>query len=498
MSAQRRSTNVFQGVAWLGIASGLVGVLDAIATFILLNKWHGHQLISTEQYGIATKCAWLFPILDQMSEAGLSAALIQRDDHSETRVSTVFWINAMLATALTLLLVAFAPIAATRFFGHAVVGSMLITFGAAKLMLGTGFFVPMAMLRRQERFKEISIIKVIANTGEFFAKVGFAIAGFGVWCFVLGPVVRTFIYVVGCQARFPYRPRWMFNLREARDYLTFGLRASGSQILFYFYTNVDYPIVGAFFGDRALGLYRLAYELVLDPVRIISNVVVDAAFPTFAKLRTNADAVMKRFIQFTRLNLITVMSFSAVVLVATPELIGLLFPNMQGAVPAARILSMVGVLRAVSFVAPPLLDGMGRPDRTLTYQTVAAVALPTAYIVAAATLGRTIGFESVAVAWAVGYPIAFCVLIYMAAHILGWTAMRYAREVAGVAGCMVLAGLAAAGARYLVLDAPMVVRLAVTIATLVLVAGVLLAYTQNMSLRTAMKSLKAPPGDHPT
>ena len=49
--------------------------------------------------------------------------------------------------------------------------------------------------------------------------------------------------------------------------MTFGLKSSGSQILFYFYTNVDYPIVGAFFGPTALGIYRAAYEIVLEPVR---------------------------------------------------------------------------------------------------------------------------------------------------------------------------------------------------------------------------------------
>jgi len=488
MSAQRRSTNVFQGVAWLGVASALVGLLDVVAIIVLLNNW-----ISTAEYGIATKCIWLFPILDQFSELGLSAALIQRDDHTAERVSTVFWINLLLATTLCGLIVVFAPLVAKPFFGHAVVGSMLIAFGVGKLMLGTGYFVPMAMLKRQERFKELSVVRVLANLGEFAGKVGFAAGGFGVWCFVLGPLVRTVIYVVGCQILYPYRPQWTFKLKEAREYVSFGLRSSGSQILYFFYTNVDYPIVGHFFGDVALGFYRLAYELVLEPVRIISNVVVDAAFPAFAKLRQMPNAMMKQFISFTRLNLVTVMSFTALVLVATPEMVGLLFPGNEPMIPAARILCAVAVFRAVGLVAPPLLDGIGRPDRTLTYMTVAAVAMPAAYVIGAKTLGPTVGYESVAVAWAVGYPIAFCVLIYMTSHVLGWTALRYAREVTGVAGCMVLAGLAAAGTRHMLLGTPALFRLGATAGVLLFVAGILLAYTQNMSLRTAVKSLKAPP-----
>ena len=72
------STNVNRGLAWIGVASSLVGVLDLLAILVILNFW-----ISAEEYGIATKCIWIFPILDQATDLGLSAAVIQRDDHSD-------------------------------------------------------------------------------------------------------------------------------------------------------------------------------------------------------------------------------------------------------------------------------------------------------------------------------------------------------------------------------------------------------------------------------
>ena len=483
------STHVNRGLAWLGFASSIVGVLDIVAMLVILNTW-----ISTEEFGIATKCIWIFPILDQATDLGLSSALIQRDDHTSERVSTVFWINLFLSAVLFAILLVFAPLLARHFYGHAIVGWMLIAYGG-KLILQNGYFISSSMIKRELRFKEFSIIRTLANFVEFIAKIGFAWAGFGIWCFVLGPLARTLVYLVGMQSYHPYRPRWAFNLKDARDYVRFGLRTSGSQMLFYFYTNVDYPIVGYYFGNVALGLYRLAYEIVLEPVRIISNVVVDAAFPAFARLRHSADAVMKQFISFTRLNLITVMSFAAVVLVAAPELIHVLFPGYEGAVPAARILCVVAVLRAIGFVAPPLLDGIGRPDRTLTYMTVASIAMPAAYILAAVTLGDTLGFKSVAIAWAVGYPIAFVVLIFMAANTLGGSTLMYVRGVGGVAGCMVLAGAAAAGVRSLMGDAPAPVVLGAVAATVIIVAGFLLAYTQGLSPRTVMRSLKEPPAD---
>ncbi len=486
MTSDGMSTRVHRGLAWLGIANSLVGVLDIVAMLVILNTW-----ISAEEYGIATKCIWIFPILDQISDLGLSAALIQRDDHTPSRIATVFWINMLLSAALFGLLAAVAPVVAREFYGHAIVGSMLIAYGG-KLLLQNGYFIPMAMLKRQLRFKELSIIKILANLAEFAGKVGFAAAGFGIWCFVLGPLARTVVYIVGTQARYTYRPRALFSLRDARDYVTFGLRSSGSQIMFYFYTNVDYPIVGYFFGDLALGLYRLAYDIVLEPVRVISNVVVDIAFPTFARLRGSADQLVAQLVSFTRLNLITVMTYAGIILVAGPDLLAVMFPGYETAADAARILCAVAVLRSVGFVIPPLLDGLGRPDRTLRYMAVAAVTLPLVFVLGAVVLGDRHGYEAVAVAWAVGYPIAFGVLVYLAMRTIGWTVGAFARSVRGVTVCLLAATATAAVPHYLLGGAHPVVRLLVTATVLVFTSSMLLAYTQGLSIRAAWRAVRTP------
>src|SRR6185503_5033867 len=105
-------------------------------------------------------------------------------------------------------------------------------------------------------------------------------------------------------------------------------------------------------------------------------------------------------------------------------------------------LCMVGVLRAVGFVLPPLLDGVGQPARTLRYMSWAAITLPLCFVGFAYLLGGSFGespalaedgtqrmlqignamfpvvenhgYLSVAIAWACGYPIAFAILISLA------------------------------------------------------------------------------------
>jgi len=478
---------VNRGLAWIGAASTLVGLLDLLALLIILNHW-----ISVEDYGIATKCIWIFPILDYATDLGLSAAVIQRDDHSDSKISTVFWINLGTAVVLFAVIAVVAPFIATGFYGHAVIGSMLIAYGS-KLIWQNVYFIPMALMRRELRFGELSVIRVIANFAEFAGKVGFAAAGFGVWCFVLGPLCRVAVTGVGCQLRHPWRPKLTFRFAEAKEYVTFGLRTSASQILFYFYTNVDYPIVGYYFGDVALGFYRLAYEVVLEPVRTISYVIVDVAFPAFAKLKHDHTKAIAQLVAFTKLNLIFVMAYSAVALVAADQVIAVIFPDFAGAESAIRILCIVAVFRAVGFVIPPLLDGMGYPQRTLRYMTTAAIALPVAYITGAVVLGDEIGFLGVAVAWACGYPIAFGVLIYMATSTLQWSLAAYGRAIGGVLACMVASGGVGFGVDHLLAGQAASLRLLATTIAIVVSAGLLLAYTQGISLRTVRRALRGDP-----
>jgi O-antigen/teichoic acid export membrane protein len=481
------ATSVHRGIAWIGVASSLVGVLDLLAILIILNNW-----VDAKDYGIATLAVWIYPILDQATDLGLSAAVIQREDHDEVKISTVFWINLITAGALFVILLAFAPIVTTRLYGLPVIGWMLVAYGS-KLLWQNIYFIPVALMKRELRFKELSIIRILANCAEFLGKIGFAWAGFGIWCFVLGPLCRVLVTGIGAQICHPWRPRFVFRFREAREYVTFGLQTSGSQILFHFYTNVHFPIVGYYFGETAAGYYRLASEIVLEPIKVISNVIVDIAFPAFAKLRHTRDRLIAQLVSFTKLNLITVMIYSAIVFVAAEDVIAALFPDYGPTIDAVRILSAVAILRSVALMIPPLLDGVGYPNRTFVYTLTASITLPLSFIAGAELLGDRIGYLSVPVAWAIGYPIAFAVLIWLGVYTLRWTIWGYVRAVGGVALCMIAAALLALGPHYLITGIPAGVRLLITSGVIVGVTAVLLAYTQGLGLRTAIRALKGDP-----
>ena len=486
MADTRNITNaVNRGLAWSGLASSMVWILDIVANVIILALW-----ISPEEYGIAALAITIFPILDLAADLGLSAAIIQRDDHSPGKLSTVFWLNFLISLVIfATIWLALGP-ALSSLHGQPIVGLMLTVYGIKPVWQNI-YFVPIAMMRKELRFKEISVVRTLANFIEFSAKVAFAATGFGIWCFVLGPLCREVCYSIGIQLCHPWRPRLVLRIREALPWITFGLKSTAHQILFHIYTNVDYQIVGYYFGPEANGFYRLAYDIVLEPCRMIGLMLHQVALAAYSKLRHVRDKLIDQLVSFTRLSLVVMLGFLCIIFVATEDALGSLWGERWiPATDAARILCLVGVLRALSFVIPPLLDGLGRPGLTLIYTSVASVVLPSFFFVGAHFFGHTYNYLAVAWAWALGYPVAFAVLAVLALKLLHLRAIDYLRRVMGIPGCALIAVGVGLLARWQGDSLPRLVRLLLVTAVIVATFLTTLAYWQKISPRSIYRAIK--------
>jgi hypothetical protein len=154
----------------------------------------------------------------------------------------------------------------------------------------------------------------------------------------------------------------------------------------------------------------------------------------------------------------------------------------------------MGLFRALGYLGPPLLDGMGYPQRTLRYMVIATFAVPASFVLAAKLLGPSFtsdaSFLSVALAWAIGYPLAFAALAYLVVRTIDLPVGAYVRQSAPIVVCAA-AGLAVGFAvDFLTGDASDVIRL-VAIGGSALATIVLLLVTwQKITPRAIAASLK--------
>jgi len=482
-------TKVARGVAWAAGAQAVIAVADMVSQLLVVALF-----VAPKDLGLAFAAIPFYTALDYIADAGIGSALIQRDDHTPERVSTMFWFNLLISTAMLVALCGIGPLYGW-ILDAPVVGWLLVAYGG-KLVLQNIYAIPFALMRKELRFSAIAKARVVAHLSESVARVAFAAAGATVWCWTFAALTRAIVFGVAIQLCHPYLPKLVFRPREVIPFVRFGLRSAASNVLYQIYTSMDAPIIFHFFGKQALGIYGLADSIVLEPIKTIANVVTDVAFPTFAKLRGEASAVGAQLVKFTRLNLLAVLPYAVIVVLVIPEILRIFWlgdhwnaTDLAWCADAARILCVMALFRALGLVGPPLLDGVGKPEYTLRYMIVATIAVPLSFWVGAALLGDQLWFLSVAVAWAVGYPLAFAALAYLVTHTIGLDVRAYLRGTWGVIACCAIGTAVGFVVGAVLRDASDPVRLVAMGGSALVVMLVLFATWQKITPRSIAAAL---------
>src|SRR5436305_1646171 len=138
------------------------------------------------------------------TEAGMHAAVIQRQDRLEEAASTAFIANLIGGSALGALGVAAAPIIAV-FFHSRTIGIAAASL-AGTIPLNAASIVPGAIIRRRvsARLAFVQPVSVIAYGA---AAVPLLIAGMGVWGLVLATYASTAVRTVVIWVFSGWRPR---------------------------------------------------------------------------------------------------------------------------------------------------------------------------------------------------------------------------------------------------------------------------------------------------
>ena len=412
MTRDDLAARIHNALVWVGSASAFVAVLDICALILLLKYW-----IDLEAFGLATAVLAFHGAFELFAELGICAAIIQKRTQTDTQVSTLYWLSLLLGFLVAAVIWFSAPLFALLHKNQMI--CPMFRLYALQLIIRPLYACHQALMKRELRFRELSSIRLGSNSADFLVRITTAASGAGPWCFIYGLLARTIVEGAGVILACRWSPRLVFRLGESREHIIFGLKSSTSELIYRLYSNSDYWAVSIFLGPSTLGLYRAAYELILEPVRFISQVIINVAFPAFSRLRGNSTEAAAQLARFTRTNLVIIGLFVACILACAEQLLSVIFtPEYVAAGWTARILSVVAILRSVSHLGPPFLDGMGRPGLTLRYQLLTGIICSALFFITARCLGPDYGIIVVAFAWSIGYPAGFGLLLYLIASIL--------------------------------------------------------------------------------
>ena len=324
------------GVAWMAVGNWIEQSIN-IVVFVLLAR-----ILGAEAYGLLAMAAVFLVVGGALVRETFSDFLIAADAPTPGHFNATFWILAAVGLGLGAFLFALAPAIAT-FYGEDQVTALIRALTANIIMIALTA-VPVAILRRELRFRTLSLRAIAGTMSGGIVAIVLAISGFGVWSLVFQHLVMVFVNIIMAWAAVHWRPGIRMTRKELSEVIRFGTMVLGLRGAENVVAQVPAIMIGPTLGAQALGYFAISWRVVELGSFLIVTPLRMAAQPAFASMRRSGAVAASLLSDISSLTgLLAYPAFAGLAVLAAP-LIELLF-GVQWA-PAAPILAVLAVLGA--------------------------------------------------------------------------------------------------------------------------------------------------------
>lgn len=343
-----------------------------LITFIILVVLA--RLLGPESFGAVALATVFLPLCTTLLQDTYAEALVRQEPLLPEHMDTVFWfLLAGAAVAAVLLVGAARPLAAL--FGVPEVAE-LIRWLAGVVLLNALAAVPVALLKREMRFRSLALRTFAGLMAGGVVGVGMAAAGCGAWSLVAQMLVQAALQTAIVWPACGWRPRCRFQRSRLRDVAAYGNASAGLAAVNALRLVVPRFFLGLTAGPLAAGLFQLANRLTWTLRLALIYPVTVVALPTASKLRADPAAVSLLLVTASRyMAMIAFPGFVGLSMII-PELVPLLMgPGWEGAVGPAQLLALSAVCSSVTTVNGAIMRAMDRAGANMMVQMVGLVAM---------------------------------------------------------------------------------------------------------------------------
>lgn len=354
-----------RGALWQGLAFALGKAIVLVTTVVLA------RLLSPEEYGLVALALVLMAYAETVADAGVAQALVYLPRTREVARAALL-ISVVVGGLLTAAAILSAPLIA-GFFDRPDVAP-LVKLLAVSLLATSLAAVPEALLRRELRFRQLTVATVIRAAATGSVTLILAFAGYGAWSLAIGTAAGSASYAVACWLLLREHLDWQIwrvSKQSLRESLGFGAPAAGSTLLARLIFDVDYLIIGRLLGASALGYYTLAFRL---PELLIINVffvLSTVMFPLYAQVRNDPDRLQAGYLKSVQVQALYGVTAGVGLAVMAPVLVPVLFGGQWAdAVLPLVFLALYAAARSLGAGANDIYKALGRPGLSIRISLV--------------------------------------------------------------------------------------------------------------------------------
>ncbi len=418
MKESEISRKVLSGLKWTAMLRILGQIINWGMSIIVI------RYIRPEEYGLKSMAEITIGLLMMFSSGGMESSIIHVKELTKDKISKIFGLLIAINLLLFVLQIVGAYPLADYYKDTRI--TLLVQVMALGFLLVPFAAIPSALLSRDMDYRLLSSVSLITNIIGAVCTLIMALNGFGVWSLVSGPLLTSLLNAVIMNVYKPCLTLPMFSFDGISDMALFGGMLVLTSLLWLIFSRSDIFIAGRFLSAHEVGIYAVALHLASLPVDKIIPILNQVAFPAYAKLRDNPNAVSKYFLLAVRLTSLVLFPISFGLAGISYLLVPMILGNEWSDVaPLLLILCLVFPLRGISMLCAPMTNALGKPQIQLNLVIIASVLMVSGFY-----FGVKFGILGLVLVWAYIYPWIMLCNLWLSKNVIGLSLFSIIRAMA--------------------------------------------------------------------
>ena len=304
------------------------------------------RLLAPEDFGTIAMVTVLSGFMAIFADAGIGSAVVQFRDFKSRDHQVLFFLSILLGLGLAGILVLSSSLVANFFKNpdlELVAKVMALAFPCSTLGI-----VPLGLLQRDMRFREIAIVNISAALISGCVGVMMAFAGWGYWALVAQALTNSFLSSCSFLVLARLSPVPCCDYSVIQKIICYSGNVTLFSMVNYWARNLDNLLIGKFLGSSSLGFYSRAYQLMMLPIAMLTSVITPVLHSALSEKQDDIPAMYrayKKTVHVIALVSIPGMSFAVVM---APELVRVVWGDQWGqTIPLFAILGINGLFQPI-------------------------------------------------------------------------------------------------------------------------------------------------------
>lgn len=285
MPKKVKGKSVLSGLFW-SFGERITAQLVTFVITILLAR-----ILTPNDYGVVSLILVFITLANVFVSNGFGESLVQKQDASERDFSTIFWCSFAFSVILYMGLFIAAPRIAD-FYGNYLL-CPLIRVLAIKLPISSISTIQHAYVSKHMQFRKFFFSTLGGTLVSGVVGIVMAYMGFGPWAVVAQYLVNTTIDTIVLLFTVPWRPRFWFDGKAAKELMSFGWKMMLSAFINSAYSEIRSLIIGKVYSAEDLAQYKRGHQFPQLFITNINTAVSAVIFPAISLVNDDITEVKR-------------------------------------------------------------------------------------------------------------------------------------------------------------------------------------------------------------